>query len=255
MLIDTHTHLYLEHFESDRDQVIQRALNEGVEKFFLPNIDSKQIDPLLSLTEQYPEHCYPMMGLHPGSVDENYEEELEKIEQTLDAHNFYAVGEIGIDLYWDDTYQKEQENAFRTQIQWAKDRELPIVIHCRAAFQEVLDVLESENDDQLFGIFHCFTADKDGADRILALGDFYLGIGGIVTFKNADLDKSVKQIPLEHLVLETDAPFLAPHPNRGKRNESSFLPLIAQKIADLHNNTSKEDDKLPTQSAEAIVST
>lgn len=232
-MIDTHTHLYSEQFDKDRDAMIQRALNEGVKRFFLPNIDSKSIAGMKALFEKYPNNCYAMMGLHPCSVGENIEQELALVEKELASNKYIAVGEIGIDLYWDKSFQQEQEMAFKKQIEWAKKLELPIVIHCREAFDEILSILDEVNDEQLSGIFHCFTGSLEQANHILNYGDFKLGIGGVVTFKNSGLDKVVEQLNLKDLVLETDAPYLAPVPFRGKRNESSYVSRVAEKLAEI----------------------
>ena len=229
-LIDTHTHLYAKQFDSDRDVMIQRAADAGVEQFFLPNIDSSSIPGMLALEEKYPERCFAMMGLHPCSVKENVEEELKVVESWLQKRPFCAVGEIGIDLYWDKTFFEQQKEAFLRQIRWAKSMDLPIVIHAREATDLIIGLLEQEKDERLRGIFHCFTGTAAQAEAIIGLG-FLLGIGGVVTFKNAGLDKVVAGIDLQHLVLETDAPYLAPAPKRGKRNESAYVRLVAEKIA------------------------
>lgn len=231
--IDTHTHLYSDQFKDDRDEAIKNAIEEGVAKFFLPNIDASSIEGMKELEKKYPGKCYAMMGLHPCSVGANYEKELAVVEQELAQRNFVAIGEIGIDLYWDKTFIKEQEDAFRRQIQWAKKYNLPIVIHCREAFDEILSILDDENDEQLSGIFHCFTGTVEQGQHILNYGNFKLGIGGVVTFKNAGLDKVVEQFSINDLVLETDAPYLAPAPFRGKRNESKYLPRVAEKLAEI----------------------
>ncbi len=231
--IDTHTHLYAEQFEEDRDLIIEKAVEEGVSKFFLPNIDSTSIEGMKSLVAKYPKRCYPMMGLHPCSVNGEVEKELQLVREELAAHKFLAVGEIGIDLYWDRTFLAEQEWAFRQQINWAKELNLPIVIHCRESFNEILKILDEENDERLRGIFHCFTGNLEQANHILSYQDFKLGIGGVVTFKNAGLDKVVAELSLADLVLETDSPYLAPAPFRGKRNESAYLKRIAEKVAEI----------------------
>lgn len=230
-LIDTHTHLYAEQFDEDRDAIIKKAQEEGVAKFLLPNIDSSSINGMKALVEKYPNVCYPMMGLHPCSVNAEVEKELQIVKEELRKHKFLAIGEIGIDLYWDKTFLAEQEWAFRQQIKLAKEMNLPIVIHCRESFDEILKILDEENDERLRGIFHCFTGNLEQAKHILGYQDFKLGIGGVVTFKNAGLDKVVDQLDLSDLVLETDSPYLAPVPFRGKRNESSYLTRVAEKIA------------------------
>ncbi len=230
-MIDTHTHLYLEEFDTDRGDMIQRAMNAGVCQFYMPNIDSNSIDKLLSTEKEFPGICLPMMGLHPCSVDKNFEAELDIVKTWLSIRHFCAVGEIGIDLYWDTTFEKVQEKALLQQIEWALDYELPIVIHSRNTIDLILDMLEPIKDTRLRGIFHCFGGSMEQAERIMKLG-FYMGIGGVLTFKKSGLSETVKNIPLEYLVLETDSPYLAPAPYRGKRNESSYLSIIAQKLAD-----------------------
>ncbi len=233
MFIDTHTHLYAAEFDADRSVMIQRALNEGVHQFVLPAIDSETTAAMHALKKQYPNEINLMMGLHPTNVGANVEEELAHVWAQLNAHDFVAVGEIGMDLYWDKTYQKQQQQAFAKQIDWALAFDLPIVIHCRDAFDEIFEVLEGVKDARLRGIFHCFTGDVAQAHRAIEL-QMLLGIGGVVTFKNSGLAQTLTQIPLAHLVLETDAPYLAPMPYRGKRNESSYLPIIAAKLAESH---------------------
>lgn len=248
-LIDTHTHLYSDQFNEDRDQMIQKAINEGIDGFFLPNIDSKSIKGMKELVEKYPSNCFPMMGLHPCSVNADYKKELDLMSGEIEKNKFIAIGEIGMDLYWDKTFVKEQEEAFRTQINWAKSKKLPIVIHCREAFEEILQILDEENDENLTGIFHCFTGNIDQAKHILNYGNFKLGIGGVVTFKNSGLDKVVKQLSLENLVLETDSPYLAPAPYRGKRNESAYLINVADKLSDIFEVSVKEVAKQTTENA------
>lgn len=229
-LIDTHTHLYAKPFDNDRDAMIQRAVDSGVEQFFLPNIDRSSIAGMLALEEKYPGRCFAMMGLHPCSVNETAEEELATVESWLRKRPFCAVGEIGIDLYWDETFFEQQKEAFLQQVRWAKSMDLPIVIHSREATDLIIELLQQEKEDRLRGIFHCFTGTTEQANAIIGLG-FLLGIGGVVTFKNAGLDKVVAGIDLQHLVLETDAPYLAPAPKRGKRNESAYVRLVAEKVA------------------------
>lgn len=253
MLIDTHTHLYAEEFDGDRTEAVQRCLDNGIEKLYLPNVDSESIPRMLELEAQFPDHCFAMMGLHPCSVKENYKEELEIVKEWLDKRKFAAVGEIGIDLYWDKTFAEQQKEAFKTQIQWALDYKLPIVIHCREAFDEIYEVLVSCKELPK-GIFHCFSGTIEQANKILALGGFKLGIGGVLTFKNSGLDKVVEQIDLEHLVLETDSPYLAPVPHRGKRNESSYLKAIAEKLAALKNCSLAEVEETTTKNAIELFS-
>lgn len=251
MFIDTHTHLYSEEFNVDRKAVILSAINLGVEKFFLPNVDSSSIQGMLELEQQFPANCFPMMGLHPCSVKENYLEELTIVKSWLDKRRFFAIGEIGMDLYWDKTFVKEQEWAFRQQIEWAMEFNYTIVIHCRNAFDEIFTVLKSYPKLPK-GIFHCFSGTFEQAQHILDLGNFKLGIGGVVTFKNSGLDKVVEQLSINDLVLETDAPYLAPNPHRGKRNESAYIPLVAQKIADLKQLSIEDVALITTKNAEEI---
>jgi len=248
LLTDTHTHLYSEAFDDDRERVIQNAMGVGVKRFFIPAIDSSYTAAMLALEEAYPEHMFLMMGLHPTHVKENYEVELAHVSEMLAKRKFYAIGEIGIDLYWDKSFLKQQQIAFRTQIGWAKKYKLPIVIHCRDAFDEVFEVLESENDSSLYGIFHCFTGTLDQAHRAIQLG-LKLGIGGVLTFKNGKIDTFLKQIPLQHIVLETDAPYLAPVPYRGKRNESAYLIEIVEKLAQIHNRDIIEIAEVTTKNS------
>ena len=232
--IDTHTHLYSKEFNDDRTASIKTAQAAGVSKFFLPNIDESSISGMLALQAEFPNVCYPMLGLHPCSVDVNFEESLLKIEALIEKTNIIAIGEIGIDVYWDKTLLKQQVIAFKTQIKWAKKLNLPIVIHVRDAFDEVFEVIDELNDDMLTGVFHCFTGNLEQAKKVISYGGFKLGIGGVVTFKNSGLDKVINDIDLQHLILETDSPYLAPTPYRGKRNESAYIPLIAQKLADIY---------------------
>lgn len=234
MLIDTHSHIYSEDFLHDRDEVLQRAYSSGVKKIILPNIDSGSIKHMLDLNDAYPHLCYPLMGLHPTSVDEDYKEELEAVEYWLAKRKFYGIGEIGIDLYWDTKYANEQKDAFRHQISLAKNYQLPIVIHVRNSFEETFKIVTEEQNGTLKGIFHCFSGDEIEAQKIIDKG-FLLGIGGVLTFKNSNLDEVLKSVDLKNLVLETDSPYLSPVPKRGKRNESSYLVYVAQKIAEIYN--------------------
>ena len=251
MFIDTHTHLYSEEFNADRTAVILKAINLGVEKFFLPNVDNSSINGMLELEQQFPTHCFPMMGLHPCSVKENYLEELAIVKSWLDKRRFLAIGEIGMDLYWDKTFIKEQEIVFRQQIDWALEFNYTIVIHCRNAFDEIAAVLKSYPKLPK-GIFHCFSGTIEHANDILTLGNFKLGIGGVVTFKNSGLDKVVEQLSIHDIVLETDAPYLAPNPHRGKRNESAYIPLVVQKIADIKHISLNDIEVITTKNAEEI---
>ena len=233
MYIDTHAHLYVSEFDADRNEMIQRALNAGVKQVVLPAIDSETTAAMHALKKQFPKNIHLMMGLHPTHVKENVEEELVHVANELEKNNFVAVGEIGMDLYWDKTYQKEQQKAFAQQIDWALAYDLPIVIHCRKAFDEIFEVLEGVVNQRLRGIFHCFTGNVAQAQHAIEL-NMLLGIGGVLTFKNSGLAETISKIPLAHLVLETDAPYLAPMPFRGKRNESAYLPLVAQRLAQVY---------------------
>jgi len=252
ILTDTHTHLYSEQFDEDIDNVISVCLEKGIDRMFLPNIDSSSIAGMIELGNKYPKNCFPMMGLHPTSVTANYIEELAIVEDWLNKHEFCAVGEIGIDLYWDKSFLKEQQDAFRYQINLAKNNDLPFVIHCRDSFDEIFEILDELNDDKMRGIFHCFTGDIEQANHIINYGDFKIGIGGVVTFKNAGLDKTVAQIGLEHIVLETDSPYLAPVPFRGKRNQSPYLYLIAEKVADIYQLSIEEIAKITTENSKKV---
>lgn len=250
-MIDTHTHLYVEAFDEDREAAIAAAMAEGVTNFYLPAIDSQYTQRMLELEKAYPENIHLMMGLHPTHVKENVAEELAHVEEQLAQHRYYAVGEIGIDLYWDKTYLKQQQQAFDQQIKWAKARKLPIVIHCRDAFEEVFDVLEQNKGEDLHGIFHCFTGTKTDAERALGY-NLKLGIGGVVTFKNGKIDQFLQDIPLSEIVLETDAPYLAPVPHRGKRNQSAYLTLIAKKLAEVYGKTLEEIAEQTTKNANSV---
>lgn len=240
MLTDTHTHLYLPAFDGDRAEVMERAINRGVNRLFLPNIDPGSVQPLLALCRDYPDHCFPMLGLHPCSVGAGFREDLREIERAIDESGCVAIGEIGMDLYWDKTFRAEQEEAFRIQVGWAISRDLPVVIHSRESFAALCDLLEEikrslngESQGRLRGIFHCFTGTVEEARRAIELG-FYLGIGGVATFKKSDLPQVLPQIGLDRIVLETDSPYLSPVPYRGKRNESSYLVHIAEKLAGIY---------------------
>ncbi|MEI6021956.1 MAG: TatD family hydrolase [Bacteroidota bacterium] len=253
MFVDTHTHLYASEFEHDRAALIQKALANGLTKFYLPNIGCSSIDAMLALEAAYPENCLAMMGLHPSDVKENFLDELRVMEEWLKKREFAAIGEIGIDLYWDKTFMKEQIIAFKTQIDWALKYNYAIVIHCRDAFEEVYEVLKSYTKLPK-GIFHCFSGNIEQAKQIIALNGFKLGIGGVLTFKNAGLDKVIEQIDLAHLVLETDAPYLAPVPFRGKRNEPVYLLEIAKKLAEIKNSSMAEVAEITTQNADFVFS-
>jgi TatD DNase family protein len=249
--IDTHTHLYLDQFKESIDAILDRCDEKGVNKLCLPAIDKNSFESMMSLAEKRPESIFPMIGLHPCSVKENYQEELNFIESQLDQpERFVAVGEIGIDLYWDTTFQKEQVIAFKKQIEWAKQLEKPIVIHARNSFREIFEVLEEVNDDKLYGVLHCFTGGKKHAKKAIELG-FKLGIGGVITFDQG-LPNVIKKLDLEHLVLETDSPFLAPIPHKGETNESSYIPLIAEKVAELKGVSLEEVAAVTTDNAQKL---
>ncbi len=230
-IIDTHTHLYLEDFKEDIDAVISRAMLEGVTKFYLPNIDSGSINDMLGLEEKYPGKCFSMMGLHPCSVKENYKVELKLVEEWLKKRPFAAVAEIGLDYYWEQSFIKEQKEAFQLQINWALEHNIPIVIHSRNSLQDCIDTVKQNQNGKLSGIFHCFGGTVDEAKQIMDLG-FLMGIGGVITYKKAGLERVIKHIPTEYLVLETDAPYLTPVPFRGKRNEPAYLKYVVEKIAE-----------------------
>ncbi len=247
---DTHTHLYSSDFDTDRALVIQRAIDAGISRFFIPAIDNSHHNYMFALEKGY-QNMFLMMGLHPTSVKENYQEELAIVKNYLSQRAFYAVGEIGIDLFWDKTFLKAQQEAFKTQICWAKQYQLPIAIHCREAFDEVFEILEDEKSANLRGIFHCFTGTFAQAEKAISY-NMKLGIGGVVTFKNGKIDQFINQIPLSKIVLETDAPYLAPAPFRGKRNESSFLTLVAQKLADIYQVSVEEIAKITTQNSRDV---
>ena len=251
MLIDTHSHIYTEDFSDDIAEVIQRAYENEVRKIILPNIDSSTIKKLLDLSEQYPQVCYPLMGLHPTSVNEDYKEELELVEFWLQKQKFYGIGEIGIDLYWDKTFVNEQTDAFRRQIRMAIKYDLPIVIHFRESFNEVMAVLQEEKVPGLRGVFHSFSGTLEQAQQVIDLG-FKLGVNGVVTFKNSGMDKVIEKVDPSHIILETDAPYLTPVPFRGKRNESSFLIYVARKVAELHGISVQELAKRSSQNAESL---
>jgi len=251
ILTDTHTHLYASEFDSERTQMLERAIAAGVNKFFLPNIDSSSVEGMFALCEQFPENCFPMMGLHPTSVKENFEEELQKLKHYFGKKKMYAVGEIGIDLYWDKTFFPQQQQAFETQIKWANEFSLPIVIHSRNSFDEIVEVLEKNKNENPHGIFHCFSGTKEQAEKAIALG-FKLGIGGVLTYKNSGLPQAIADIDLKHLVLETDSPYLTPVPHRGKRNESLYITLVAQKLAEIKNITVKEVAEVTTANAKEV---
>lgn len=251
MLIDTHSHIYSTDFIQDLDEVVQRAYSNDVRKIVLPNIDSSSVKNLLNLVDTYPHICIPLMGLHPTSVTHDYKEELQLVEYWLEKRKFYGIGEIGIDLYWTKTFLEEQTDAFRYQLKLAQQYKLPVVIHVRDSFDEVYEVLKEVNDENLTGVFHSFTGTIEQANQVIDMG-FKIGVGGIVTFKKSGVDQVIKQIDPSHLILETDAPYLTPTPFRGKRNESSYLVYVAQKIADLHQVTVGEIATITTENARKL---
>jgi len=249
--IDTHTHLYDEQFDQDREEMIRRSLEAGVSKMYLPNCDSSTVAPMLRMASQWPRHCIPMMGIHPCYIKENYRQELEIAEAWLQKEQFAAIGEIGLDYYWDTAFVKEQKEAFNIQMDWALAFGLPIVIHTRESMTDGIQMVKARQNGSLRGIFHCFGGTKEEAEQIIDLG-FYLGIGGVATFKKSTLPEVLRHIPLEHMVLETDAPYLAPVPYRGKRNESAYIPLIGTKIAEIKNCSVEEVAAITTRNAERI---
>jgi TatD DNase family protein len=253
IITDTHTHLYSEEFNQDRSEMMQRAILNGVTRFFIPAIDSNHTQSMYELEKNYPENVFLMMGLHPTYVKENYLEELQHVEEELSKRKFYAIGEIGIDLYWDKTHLKEQQFAFRKQIQLAKQYKLPIVIHCREAFDAIFEILEDEKSENLFGIFHCFTGTYEQALQAISY-NMKLGIGGVVTFKNGKIDQFLNKIDLKHIVLETDSPYLAPIPYRGKRNESSYILNVVTKLAEIYGIPPEEIARITTENSKIIFS-
>ena len=251
MITDTHTHLYSSQFDEDQAETIQRAKDAGVSRFFIPAIDSSYTESMMKLEKDFPNDVFLMMGLHPTSVKENYLEELAHVKEWIDKKDFYAIGEIGIDLYWDKTLLTQQQEAFRTQIRWAKEKKLPIVIHCRDAFDEIFEVLEAEKADDLRGIFHCFTGTLEQAKTAISY-NMKLGIGGVATFKNGKIDKFLNEIDLKHIVLETDSPYLAPTPYRGKRNESAYITNVVDKLVDIYGLSFKEIAEITTQNSKDV---
>lgn len=251
ILTDTHTHLYYEADPEKLAQLMQRCFDKDITRLFLPNVDSSSIPQVLNLVNLYPDNCFPMLGLHPCDVKENFQDELDIIRKAADQAKIYAIGEIGIDLYWDKTTLPFQQKAFRKQIAWAKELNLPIVIHCREAFDEIFSILTELKDVRLRGIFHCFTGTAEQAAQVIELG-FYLGIGGVLTYKNSGLDKALLDVSLDHLVLETDSPYLTPVPFRGKPNESSYLVYVAQKLADLKHVPIEEVARVTTLNSKTI---
>lgn len=251
MITDTHTHLYSSQFKEDQSAMIQRAKDAGVSRFFIPAIDSSYTESMMKLEKNFPKDVFLMMGLHPTSVKENYLEELAHVKEWIDKKKFFAIGEIGIDLYWDKSFLIQQQEAFRTQIKWAKEKKLPIVIHCRDAFDEIFEILEQEKGDSLRGIFHCFTGTKEQAEKAINY-NMKLGIGGVATFKNGKIDRFLNEINLKHIVLETDAPYLAPTPFRGKRNESAYITNVIDKLVEIYKVPFEEIVATTTQNSKAV---
>lgn len=251
IITDTHTHLYSEAFDEDRKEVVQNAIDAGVERFFIPAIDSTYTASMLELEKAFPDNIFLMTGLHPTHVKESYKEELAHVEEMLSNRKFYAIGEIGIDLYWDKTFLEQQQEAFRVQINLAKKYKLPIVIHCRDAFDEVFEVLEAEKGNDLFGIFHCFTGTLEQAHKAVSY-NMKLGIGGVVTFKNGKIDTFINQFNLKHIVLETDSPYLAPVPYRGKRNESGYIMKVLEKLSIIYGMPIEDIAAITTQNSKDV---
>jgi TatD DNase family protein len=251
MITDTHTHLYSSQFKEDQSAMIQRAKDAGVSRFFIPAIDSSYTESMMKLEKNFPKDVFLMMGLHPTSVKENYLEELAHVKEWIDKKKFFAIGEIGIDLYWDKSFLAQQQEAFRTQIKWAKEKTLPIVIHCRDAFDEIFEILEQEKGDSLRGIFHCFTGTKEQAEKAINY-NMKLGIGGVATFKNGKIDRFLNEINLKHIVLETDAPYLAPTPFRGKRNESAYITNVIDKLVEIYKVPFEEIVATTTQNSKVV---
>jgi len=250
-ITDTHIHLYAEQFEPDLDQLIEKAVTSGVECFFMPNIDSTSIESMLNLEKKFPENCFPMMGLHPCSVKDNWRDEMKIVEDWLSKRKFFAVGEMGIDLYWDKTFIEEQKIVFKRQAELANQYKLPIVIHTRDSFEVAIQLLKEIKKEEPFGIFHCFTGNVQEAKQVTDMG-FLLGIGGVVTFKNGGLDKTLEQINLKDVVLETDAPYLAPAPFRGKRNEPVYILKVAERISEVKNVPVEEVIRITTENSKRV---
>ena len=248
-MIDTHSHIYSEEFDVDIAEAIERAKNAGIKHIILPNVDSVSLPRMLALEANYPDYCYAAIGLHPTSVNDNYHSELELVKLELERRKYIAIGEIGIDLYWDKTFLSEQIIAFQMQIEWALELDLPVIIHIRNSFRETMDALQPYKDKGLTGVFHSFTGTLTEAEEMLRFGGFKLGINGIVTFKNAGLAETVSKIDLQHIILETDSPYLSPTPHRGKRNESAYLTIISEKLAEIYGISSDYIGKITTINA------
>lgn len=251
-MIDTHSHIYSEEFDADRDEVIQRAKEAGLTGIILPNVDSESLSRMLDAESRYPDFCFAAIGLHPTSVKEDFETELALVRSDLERRKYIAIGEIGLDLYWDKSFYGEQVKALQTQAEWALEYNLPIIIHVRDSHRETVEALAPYKGRGLRGVFHCFTGGKKEASEIFDLGDFMLGIGGVVTFKNSGLAENLKDIPLSKLVLETDSPYLTPTPYRGKRNESAYTALVAEKLAQVYELSVAEVDRITTENAQKL---
>ena len=249
--IDTHAHLYLKEFDADRDQMVLRALDSKVEKIILPNIDLESLPAVIDLADRFPNICYAAIGLHPCDAKANYMEVLTEMEKEISSSNFIAIGETGTDAFWDTTYWKEQLNSFSIQLEWSKQTGKPIIIHSRETIDQNIDLVKQHQDGRLTGIFHCFTGTVEQAKEIIALG-FYLGIGGVLTYKKSGLKEVIQELGIEHLVLETDAPFLTPVPHRGKRNESSYIPLIAKSLSEAINISMEEIARITSENARKV---
>ncbi len=251
MFVDTHAHIYLDQFKDDKDEMIRRAKDNNVRKIFLPNIDTTTINDLHALVDDYPQMCYPMIGLHPCSVNLDYQDELDVFQKMLGERKYYGIGETGIDLYWDTSFKTEQIKAFEIQIEWAKAFGLPVIIHSRNSLDLTIEIIEKHHSSELRGIFHCFNGSIEQCERIINL-NFHMGLGGVITFKNSKMDEVLEFIPLKNVVLETDAPYLSPTPHRSKRNESSYIPLIAQKLAECKNMDLEEIETLTSIQAKKV---
>ncbi|MFD2203948.1 TatD family hydrolase [Shivajiella indica] len=249
--IDSHVHIYSKKYDDDRDEVIRRSVENGVGKLYMPNIDEESIDAMLEAEMRYPGICIPMMGLHPCDVKKGFEKQLYVMEDWINKREFAGIGETGLDLYWDKTFFEEQKDALRIQIEWAKQKKWPIILHCRESMDETIQIVKEGKSEDLKGIFHCFSGTIDQAKEIIDLG-FLLGIGGVVTYKNGGLDKILPELGLKHLVLETDGPYLAPVPHRGKRNSSEYIPLIAERIAEITQRDPEEVARVSTENSNRI---
>jgi len=250
-IIDTHAHIYLKQFKEDTDDVIQRAKAGGVESIFLPNIDLDSIEPMLALAKKYPNYCYPLLGLHPCSVKDDFEQILAEMKPMFKQNTYYGVGETGLDYHWDVTYKNEQKEALKIQIEWATEMKLPLILHTRKSFEDTYEIIANHQSDDLTGIFHCFGGSATDAQKVIDVG-FYIGIGGVVTYKNSGLEETLKQVPLDKILIETDSPFLSPVPKRGKRNEPAYTKWVVEKIADIKNISTEEVEQTCTHAAKML---